>query len=97
MLPKDAPTEGYHRIVKEYSNIQSALQKKFSEFGICPVVNCIYHNNTQTNQKISSKRNRTSSSKSDKSKLSKSHVNQKPVDESDFKFPSKKAYCENKH
>ncbi|GBN96532.1 hypothetical protein AVEN_112809-1 [Araneus ventricosus] len=86
-LPEGTPMDYYHQIVKECSIIQTALQQKFSEFGICPVANCLYHSNSETNPKISTKRNRTPSNKTDKSKLSKSETNQKLVDESDFKLP----------
>ncbi|GBM55645.1 hypothetical protein AVEN_125428-1 [Araneus ventricosus] len=89
-LPENTPMEYYHQIVRECSIIWTALQQKVSEIGICPVANCLYHSNSQTNLKISTKRNRTPSTKSIKTKLTKIQDNQKPVDESEFKIPPKR-------
>ncbi|GBO27714.1 hypothetical protein AVEN_4382-1 [Araneus ventricosus] len=89
-LPEDTPMDYYNQIIRECSIIRTALQQKVSEFGICPVANCLYHSNSKINPKNSAKRNRTPTNKSDKSKLTKTQNNQKPADESDFKIPPKR-------
>ncbi|GBO12277.1 hypothetical protein AVEN_165100-1 [Araneus ventricosus] len=65
ILPEPYPKSRFLQIHKEHSLLQAAMEQKVSEFGNCPIDNCIYHSSIYSNSKIISKRNRSFSKNSD--------------------------------
>ncbi|GBM97575.1 hypothetical protein AVEN_249279-1 [Araneus ventricosus] len=81
-LPEEDSKTMFLQIDKDNSFLRTALEQKVNEIGLCPIVNCVYHNNLSNNPKP--KRNRTETRKNENSKT------QKLADQNEFQLPAKR-------